>query len=109
VESGKLGGIEHAEELGVEIDPTWNSTLDDKVRDTHAAMDGQIADAEGYFHSPAGGRAKYPGGFGIAKEDCNCRCALVARPKGTKPTVRRIRGEGIVTYKTYKEWKEAQG
>lgn len=46
------------------------------TRDTHKQMHLQIEDQDGYFYSPAGGQTKYPGGFGIAKEDINCQCYL---------------------------------
>lgn len=56
----------------------WLSTIDGSTRDSHASMDGQISDVEGLFQSPNGGKAKHPGGFGIAEEDINCRCAIAA-------------------------------
>lgn len=56
----------------------WLTTLDGNARDTHAAMDGQIAPTEGSFKSPTGAMAPFPGGFGDPAEDINCRCAVEA-------------------------------
>lgn len=54
----------------------WLATKDSRTRDTHLRLDGQFADKELYFHSE-GNITKYPGGFGIAREDCNCRCTTI--------------------------------
>jgi HK97 family phage portal protein len=55
---------------------TWLSERDDDVREHHRAMDGQRADEDGYFTSSNGDKARYPGGFGIASQDINCRCVI---------------------------------
>ena len=54
----------------------WITERDDRVRDTHAAMDGQVKAAGEYFTSPSGAMTLHPGGFGVAEEDCGCRCGL---------------------------------
>jgi hypothetical protein len=38
----------------------------------------------------------------------NCRCSFIVRVAGFKSDFRRIRGEGIVPYKTYNEWADAR-
>ena len=45
-------------------------------RDWHIEMNGQIADEEGFFHSPNGGKAQSPRQFGSSLEDVNCRCEM---------------------------------
>jgi hypothetical protein len=46
-------------------------------------MDGQERDTDAEFTSGEGHQALYPGGFGIAEEDINCRCALEPRIAGS--------------------------
>ena len=55
---------------------TWQTMMDDRVRDTHQYLQGVTAPIDGEFYSFKGGSTKYPGQWGIAEEDCNCRCYL---------------------------------
>jgi len=102
-EQAREEAIEHAEEQGVVFKKIWVATLDDVTRDTHAELDGQEADEEGYFHFN-GMSAKYPGGWGDPAMDINCRCTVRVEVMGFEPKVRRVRGEGVVPYKDYKQW-----
>lgn len=57
----------------------WISTYDDRTRDSHQALDGQIVAIDKPFVIPegqmnAGAAAVAPGDFGIAAEDIQCRC-----------------------------------
>ena len=70
-----------ASEKGADIVKQWDSTLDGKTRPTHRALDGQIIGVDEYFKSESGYKALYPSGFGVASEDCNCRCCLLQRAK----------------------------
>lgn len=62
----------------------WVTTMDGHARDTHAAMNGQVVSVEGFFRSPSGQEAEYPGGFPSAAENINCRCAVIAAFDGEK-------------------------
>jgi SPP1 gp7 family putative phage head morphogenesis protein len=106
---GQVAVYDDAEGMGLEFDRIWVATLDSRTRDSHQALDGQIADKEGYFHH-AGAKAKAPGNFGIASEDINCRCTVIAQPKETQPKIRRsnIGDKEIIKYKSYEEWKKDQ-
>lgn len=55
---------------------TWHTMLDDRVRDTHTYLEGVTAPLDGEFYSFMGGSTMYPGEWGIAEEDINCRCWL---------------------------------
>lgn len=55
----------------------WLATRDDRVRDAHFAMDGQVRLIHEPFEAPDGSQAMYPGDFGIAELDVNCRCTVV--------------------------------
>lgn len=70
-----------AKQKGADVVKQWDSTLDSKTRPTHQELDGQIVEVDEYFVSPSGARALYAGGFGVPKEDCNCRCCVLEIPK----------------------------
>lgn len=59
---------------GSEITKTWETMLDDRVRDTHDYLQGYTVKLDEEYYTYNGDHALFPGGFGIASEDCNCRC-----------------------------------
>ena len=52
----------------------WHTMEDDRVRDTHVWLDGVSAPVDGEFYNYKGESTMYPGQWGIAEEDVNCRC-----------------------------------
>ena len=64
---------------GAKVVKQWDSTLDKKTRKTHRELDGQIVGVDEYFVSLNGHKALYPGDFGVASEDVNCRCCILQR------------------------------
>ena len=115
-EEGKMDSLKHAQEKGVDMEKVWTSTLDDRTRDSHQELDGvavSMYDEEGnpgMFTSPeTGGEAEYPGGFGSAEEDINCRCAVRGQIKGYEPEVRRAREDGTIPYTRYPDYAESKG
>ncbi|MDW7673188.1 MAG: phage minor head protein [Bacillota bacterium] len=104
-QEGLAQSLEHAENQGLRTRKRWVSTLDSKTRDSHQALDGKAADKDGYFRI-RGRAAQYPGGFGVAEEDINCRCTIRIEIVGFETTTRRVRGEGVIPYTTYNEWKK---
>lgn len=103
---GQVSAYDEAEARGVEIDRIWVASLDGRTRPTHGALDGQVADDEGLFHSQ-GMSAEGPGMWGDASMDINCRCTVRAEVKGFPPKLRRYDGE-VKEYITYEEWKKNQ-
>lgn len=71
---------QQARAAGAQVMKQWDATLDGKTRDNHRQLDGTVVEADGYF-SIDGKKAKYPGAFGDAAEDCNCRCVALTRAK----------------------------
>ena len=71
--SGAMNGGQqlYYEESGVE-QKMWVSSGDAVVRDTHAAMNGEIRRVKQSFSNGM----EFPGGDGPAEEVINCRCAL---------------------------------
>lgn len=53
---------------------TWNTMGDEKVRDLHDYLDGMTIPIDAEFYTYNGDHAYYPSQFGVAEEDCNCRC-----------------------------------
>lgn len=58
----------------------WRTASDDRVRDTHAAMEGQEVGLDEPFLSPSGAQIMYPGDPDApADEVINCRCVVETR------------------------------
>lgn len=76
VRASNFGATEAMRQAGIEK-RQWLSTDDTHTRETHVDLDGQIRGIDEPFESPTGATAMYPGDFGIAAEDVNCRCAAV--------------------------------
>jgi hypothetical protein len=65
-----------------DVEQTWLSVDDDRTRDTHAAMQGQVRPKGVPFDSPSGARLRYPcDPQAPAAEVCNCRCKRLFRIK----------------------------
>jgi len=81
-EESRFDCMKEAAAQGADIIKQWDATLDNVTRRTHRELDGQCRKVEEEFVIPStGARAMYPGGFGIAKEDINCRCVSLSRAK----------------------------
>ena len=75
-ESHRIGNdmaFQAAKEVGA-TKKTWHTMLDERVRDTHFYLESVTVGIDDYFYSFRGGQTLYPGEWGIAEEDCNCRC-----------------------------------
>lgn len=55
---------------------TWHTMEDFRVRDSHDYLEGVTVGIDDVFATYAGAETYYPGEFGIAEEDVNCRCWL---------------------------------
>ena len=55
---------------------TWNTMLDDRVRDTHEPLEGVTIPLDAEFYTFDGDKALSPGGFSKAENNVNCRCIL---------------------------------
>ena len=67
-----------AKSKGADIKKQWDATLDDRTRDTHRLLDGQIREVDEMFEV-SGRKVEAPGMFGDPSEDCNCRCTVNQR------------------------------
>lgn len=97
------------EENNLNLDWIWLATLDSRTRPAHGALDGQKKDKEhGGWYSPVAGWVKGPHQSGIPSFDINCRCTVMAIYNGEMPAERYERGRGVVSWKTYDQWKFEQ-
>ena len=55
---------------------TYITMQDEKVRDTHAYLDGVSVGVTDKFYTFDGDSAYYPGGFALPENNVNCRCEL---------------------------------
>lgn len=71
-----------AKQRGANVVKQWDATLDKRTRPTHQQLDGQIREIEEPYVIPSNGRrGMYPGEFGVAAEDINCRCHSLQRAR----------------------------
>ena len=75
-----LDAMHAAKSKGADIVKQWDSTLDGRTRDNHRLLDGQIREIDEPFEV-ANLKVEAPGMFGLASEDCNCRCCLLQRAR----------------------------
>lgn len=75
-EEGNITAMEKGKALGLKIKKKWLSASDKRVRDDHKSLNGQIREMKEPFEIN-GMTAMYPGMFGVAKEDVNCRCSCI--------------------------------
>lgn len=73
-----MDAMEVAKKKGADVLKQWDSTLDDRTRESHAAVDGEIRELD----KPFSNGLDFPGDpSGKAEEVVNCRCALLQRAR----------------------------
>lgn len=77
VQASNYATTEAHREAGI-TEREWLATQDDRVRDAHMALDGQVVGIDQPF-DVGGSKGMYPGGFGVAGLDINCRCAVLPK------------------------------
>lgn len=74
----ETGAYEMAEQYqsvtGNRVYKRWCTMSDPKVRDSHDYLEGMEVPVNKRFYTYTGASARFPGDFGEADEDCNCRC-----------------------------------
>ena len=65
---------------GAVVMKQWKAIMDGKVRHSHRVLDGQLVEVDKPFEID-GMQAMYPGDFGNAAMDCNCRCRATQRAR----------------------------
>jgi len=66
-----------AQDDGIVVYKRWETMLDDRVRDTHAYLQGEAVPLSEYFFTYDGDFALRPGDFQFPENVIGCRCRLV--------------------------------
>lgn len=107
--AGRIDGLHQAQELGIRVQKQWMATPDNRTRDTHAELDGQIVDVDEPFITSAGNEIMYPGDPAAdPSEVWNCRCTLVyvyPEYSNSMEPMDNETGENVGDM-TYREWEE---
>lgn len=105
--AGRQMNFEEAEKMGIPMEKEWISNTDDRVRSSHAQLDGVRVPVKDYF--PNG--CEYPGDHrGDPAEVYNCRCSMRAvfldYKNGKEARYSNTpKARGYHTEETYKAWK----
>lgn len=103
---GRLRAYTRAQGMGIDLKQQWVATLDNRTRDSHRIVDGEIIKVGEKFSNGL----RFPGDpNGPAAEVYNCRCCTVSVVNGIDPMVfdksdvlqRKLENSEI----TYEEWK----
>ena len=68
------GVYDAAKASGKRIFKRWNTMGDERVRDTHDYLEGNIVGLDDKFYTFDGDSALFPGGFELPQNNVNCRC-----------------------------------
>lgn len=106
----RMDAMQAAKKKGADIVKEWDSTLDGNTRPNHRLLDGQIKELDEPFEV-SGMKVNSPGSFGIAAEDCNCRCCVLQRARwALKEKVDPGTGEVTLSDKeSYQKWNNQDG
>ena len=101
---GRLDSFERAANMGINLKKTWVATLDDRVRESHAELDGETVPIDEPFSNGLMYPAD-PSGDDPAQV-YNCRCTMITQIDGFERDVTDldIRPAKIGSYE---EWKAA--
>lgn len=111
--SGRIYAMEKSIEQGVDVKKVWIATLDERTRDAHADLDGQIQDVKEPFDSELG-PIMYPGDPGADEANVwNCRCTLGYEYPDSPSNGQRydqMFGEDIddMSFDEWFEWRKGQ-
>ena len=76
----QMDGCKAAKDAGADVVKEWSAALDERTREHHRELNGQIRELDDAFEV-AGIKVQYPGNFGRPEEDIHCRCALLQRAR----------------------------
>ena len=105
--AGRIDSYKRASGMGIKMKKQWLATMDSRVRDSHAWLDGMSIPINDTF--PNG--CEYPADpSGAPEEVYNCRCTLIADIEGIdQGTIddKTLRPSEMLEKMTYDEWKES--
>lgn len=100
--AGRIESYKRAEDMGIEMQKMWLAEMDDRVRDSHAELNGETVGVDEEFSNGL----QYPADpNGEPEEVYNCRCTLIAQVKGHEHDVGRE--DESLQDMSYEEWTES--
>ena len=103
--AGRVDAHDRLKEIGCQLDEYWLAVRDNRTRTSHRYLDNQKRGEDGYFSNGC----RFP-----ADPECpdgaeiyNCRCTLIAIPRGFEANY-NINVEPEIMGMTYDEWKKAR-
>lgn len=97
--AGRTASYRRANEMGLDVEREWVATQDDRTRDTHAELDGEVRKVGEAFSNGC----RYPGDpSGDPGEVWNCRCTIAPVVDGRKAVSDY---DSLPDDMTYDEWK----
>lgn len=105
--AGRIDSYKRASGMGIKLKKQWLATMDSRVRDSHAWLDGMSIPINDTF--PNG--CEYPADpSGAPEEVYNCRCTLIADIEGIDQGAiddYTLRPSEKLQEMSYEEWKES--
>ena len=104
--AGRMEQMQDAVDSGIKMKKKWLATLDDRTRDTHRDLDGQIQEVDDPFESDLG-EIMFPGDPHAEPGNVfNCRCTVIYVYEGIdQKSIRRDNEGNLVENMTYREWE----
>jgi SPP1 gp7 family putative phage head morphogenesis protein len=110
--AGRTDAHEYAQDIGIDMEKEWVATLDDKTRDEHRDLDGQVVPLDEPFEIDGikimEPRDENAPGYMIY----NCRCDLAYHVKGVNGLDEKYRADNIdkapIADMNYREWEAAR-
>lgn len=101
--AGRIDSYRHAQDLGIDLQQEWLSTLDSRTRDSHRLLDGERVTIGARFSNGL----RFPGDpQGAPAETYSCRCTLVAAIKGIDQS--NAPRNSKLGDMSYEEWKKGR-
>lgn len=103
--AGRQQQMNDAAEMGIEVKKMWIATHDNRTRDAHRELDGEIVPYDQPFHSALGDIQRPGDPTADPANVYNCRCTMQSiYPKYDQGTTR----EETIDGQSYEEWKKGK-
>lgn len=109
--AGRQYQLKAAEDMGIKLHKEWMATMDNRTREAHRELDGQVVPVDKPFQV-GGIPIMYPGDPNAPGSlTYNCRCTMVADIDDYPSDYKRYDNiEGVpIDNMTYEEWEELKG
>ena len=101
--AGRLDSMNRAIGLGVRLKKMWLAIRDQRTRDSHILLDGELREVDEKFSNGC----MHPGDpHGRPEEIYNCRCAMRSKVAGADPYSPDLSRNERLGGMSYEEWKE---